>query len=75
MQLGLAVIKYLSGEEDKAKRRQVLGSMLFAITIVSVIFAFLANLFATDFRSFSLIVQILRFYKANHNMDNSQCLF
>ena len=52
MQLGLAVVKYLSGEADIAKRRQVLGSMLFAITVLSVIFGIFANLFASQLSVF-----------------------
>ena len=52
MQLGLAVIKFLSGDSDKAKRRQALGAMLLAITVISIIFALLADLFASQLSVF-----------------------
>lgn len=37
LQLGLAVVKYLAGIDDRAKRRRILGAMLSAIMIFSVI--------------------------------------
>jgi O-antigen/teichoic acid export membrane protein len=33
LQLGLAAVRFLAGQEDLAKRRQFLGSMLFAIVV------------------------------------------
>jgi len=38
MQFSLAVVRFLAGEDDKAKRRKVLGTMLSAITIASIVF-------------------------------------
>ena len=52
MQLNLAIVKYLSGEADKAKRRQVLGAMLLAISVLSIIFLLLTNLLASQLSVF-----------------------
>ena len=45
-------MKYLSGEADKAKRRQVLGAMLLAISVLSIIFLLLTNLLASQLSVF-----------------------
>jgi O-antigen/teichoic acid export membrane protein len=48
LQLGTTIVRFLSGEEDAAKRRQVLGSMLLAVFLVSFIVLVVTNLFATQ---------------------------
>ena len=52
LQLGLAVIRFLAGEEDKRKRRQALGAMLSAILILSFIALIAANILATNLSIF-----------------------
>jgi O-antigen/teichoic acid export membrane protein len=47
LQLGLSAVRFLSGEEDKLKRRRALGSMLFVIVIVACLALIAAN-FATS---------------------------
>ncbi len=47
LQLGLAVVRFLAGQEDRAKRRQALGAMLLAIVITGCIVS-LAAFFALE---------------------------
>jgi O-antigen/teichoic acid export membrane protein len=48
LQLGQAVVRFLAGEDDLAKRRQVMGAMLFAIVTVSVVVILVANIWAEE---------------------------
>jgi O-antigen/teichoic acid export membrane protein len=48
LSLTLAVVRFLSGNEDKNDRRQALGTMLFVISIVASIFLIFANVMASQ---------------------------
>lgn len=52
LQFGICVIRYLSGKNDTSKIRQTLGSMLFAIIILSTVILVLASLLIDEISYF-----------------------
>jgi len=52
LQLGLAAVKFLAGEEDKAKRRRAVGAMLTAIVVFSCVVSAAGVLLSRQLSSF-----------------------
>lgn len=52
MQLGSAVIRFLSGEDDKEKRRRLFGATLSAVLISTFLVLFIASIFTKQISQF-----------------------
>ena len=69
LQFVTAVVRFLAGEEDKAKRRRSLGTMLYAILFFSFLILLVGNLWASqisvflfDSASYSIFVRLTFFW-------------
>jgi O-antigen/teichoic acid export membrane protein len=52
LQLGSTIVRFLSGEEDEAKRRHIFGSMLLAVTVISLVVLACTYLLASQISQF-----------------------
>ena len=52
MQLGMAAVRFMAGEQDRVRRRRALGTMLSAIVVLSFLVLVVANLLASQLSNF-----------------------